>query len=61
VIANETWEDGAAQSGAESGASPVNLNIPAQGSATTSPFETAGTFKLYCPIQPNMNLMVMVE
>jgi plastocyanin len=61
VIANGTWTDGAAQSGAESGAPPMDLNIPAHGSATTPPFETAGTFKLYCPIHPNMNLTVMVE
>ena len=61
VIANGTWEDGAAQPGAESGAPPVNVNIPAHGSATTPPFGTAGTFKLYCPIHPNMNLTVMVE
>jgi plastocyanin len=61
VIANGTWEEGAAQPGAESGAATVNVNIPANGSATTPPFETAGTFKLYCPIHPNMNLTVMVE
>lgn len=61
VIANGTWEDGAAQPGAESGAPTVDLNIPAHGSATTPPFETAGTFKLYCPIHPNLNLTVMVE
>ena len=61
VIANGTWEDGAAKPEAESGAPTVNLNIPANGSATTPPFETAGTFKLYCPIHPNMNLTVMVE
>jgi plastocyanin len=61
VIANGTWEDGAAQPGAESGAPTVNVNIPAHGSATTPPFETTGTFKLYCPIHPNMNLTVMVE
>jgi plastocyanin len=61
VIANGTWKDGAAQPGAESGAPTVNVNIPANGSATTSPFETAGTFKLYCPIHPTMNLTVMVE
>jgi plastocyanin len=61
VIANGTWEDGAAQPGAESGAPSVNVNIPAHGRATTPPFETAGTFKLYCPIHPNMNLTVVVE
>jgi plastocyanin len=61
VIANGTWKDGAAQPGAEGGAPTVNLDIPANGSATTPPFETAGTFKLYCPIHPNMNLKVIVE
>jgi plastocyanin len=61
VIANGTWEDEAEQPGAESGAPTVNLNIPAHGSATTPPFETAGTFKLYCPIHMNMNLTVIVE
>lgn len=61
VIANGTWKDGAAQPGTESGAPSVNLNIPANGSATTPPFETAGTFKLYCPIHQNMNLTVIVE
>ena len=61
VIANGTWEDGAAKTEAESGAPTVNSNIPANGSASTPPFETAGTFKLYCPIHPNMNLTVVVE
>jgi plastocyanin len=61
VIANGTWADGTAQPGAESGAPPVSLNIPANGSATTPSFETAGAFKLYCPIHPNMNLTVVVE
>ncbi len=60
IIANGTWADGTAQPGAESGAPPMNLNIPAPGSATTPPFEAAGTFKLYCPIHPNMNLTVTV-
>ena len=61
VIANGTWEDGVAKPEAESGAPVVNMNIQANESATTPPFETAGTFKLYCPIHPNMNLTVMVE
>ncbi len=61
VIANGTWEDGTARPGAESGAPAINLDVPANGSATTPPFETAGTFKLYCPIHPGMNLTVMVE
>jgi plastocyanin len=61
VIENGTWKDGVAQPEAESGAPAVNMNIEANESATTPPFETAGTFKLYCPIHPGMNLTVMVE
>jgi plastocyanin len=62
VIANGTWEGDTAKPAAEPGAPQVaNVNIGIKGSAPIGPFTTAGTFHLFCPIHPGMNLTVIVQ
>ena len=61
-IANGSWEQGSAKPGAETGAPVVNnVHIDGNSSQTIGPFNTTGTFKLYCTIHPNMNLTVVVS
>lgn len=61
IVTNGTWANGEAKASVESGAPQVNMNFVGNDSATTPPFNTAGTFKLYCPIHGGMNLTVNVE
>jgi plastocyanin len=62
IIANGTWKNGSADTEKEAGAPTVN-NVQVSGNATQSvgPFNTAGTFQLYCTIHPGMNLTVVVQ
>jgi len=60
VIENGEWVDGSMKKEVETGAPTVNMNVAANADETTPPFNTAGTFKLYCPIHPGMNLTVIV-
>lgn len=60
IIENGEWVDGSMKKEVEAGAPTVNMNIDANADETTPPFNTAGTFKLYCPIHPGMNLTVIV-
>ena len=62
AIANGTWSNGVAQPMTEPGAPTVNVNLNGNDSqATVGPFNTAGTFHLYCSIHPDMNLTVTVS
>jgi plastocyanin len=61
VIANGTWENGIEKPGVESGAPAVNLNSIGNDSVKTPPFNTVGTYKLYCPVHGGMNLTVVVQ
>ncbi len=61
VIANGTWINGQAKPAVEQGAPTVNLNYTGNDTVATPPFNTAGTFKLYCTIHGNMNLTVVVQ
>ncbi len=62
IIANGSWVNGSPQPMQENGAPVVN-NLPFNGNDTKTigPFNTAGTFHLYCTIHPNMNLTVIVQ
>jgi plastocyanin len=63
VIANGSWVNGTAQSMQEHGAPTMN-NMQISGSGSTQsvgPFTAAGTFHLYCPVHPGMNLTVVVK
>lgn len=62
IIANGSWENSTAQSARETGAPQVNnVTVAGNSSATIGPFNTAGTFKLYCTVHPGMNLTVVVK
>jgi plastocyanin len=62
TIANGTWQNGSPAPAKESGAPTVsNVQVGSNQSASIEPFTTAGTFKLYCTIHPNMNLTVTVQ
>jgi plastocyanin len=60
-IANGTWNDGALEASKEAGAPVVNVLVRGYSSETIGPFTIAGTFRLYCTVHPNMNLIVVVQ
>lgn len=61
IITNGSWVNGVAQPAKEPGAPSVNQQFNGNDSATIGPFNTAGTFQLYCTIHQNMNLTINVE
>jgi plastocyanin len=61
IIKNGTWDGNTPKEGTESGAPNVNVTLNGNDSVTIGPFNTAGTFKLYCTIHPGMNLTVSVQ
>ena len=62
IIANGSWVNGNAQPMQESDAPVVNnLQFNGNDTHTIGPFNTAGTFHLYCTVHPNMNLTVVVQ
>ncbi|GCE30535.1 hypothetical protein KDA_60190 [Dictyobacter alpinus] len=62
TIANGTWKDGSAQPGRDSGAPAINnITIGGNNSGSVGPFNTAGTYKLYCTVHSGMNLTVIVN
>ena len=63
IIANGSWVNGTPMPVTESGAPTVNnlqFNTAGQ-SQTIGPFNTTGTYHLYCTVHPNMNLTVIVQ
>lgn len=56
VIANGTWENGTARPGAEPGAPTIDDVAMDSGSVAIGPFGQRGTFQIYCPIHPGMDL-----
>ncbi len=61
IIKNGTWDGNTPKPGTESGAPTVDVTLNGNDSATIGPFNTAGTFQLYCTIHPGMNLTVNVQ
>ena len=63
LISNGSWVNGVAQPATEPGAPTVsNMQFNAAGqSMTVGPFNTAGTYHLYCSVHQNMNLTVIVK
>ena len=63
IISNGTWVNSVAKPAIEAGAPTVsNLQFNSAGqSMTVGPFNTAGTFQLYCSVHVNMNLTVIVQ
>ncbi|HLZ60539.1 MAG TPA: plastocyanin/azurin family copper-binding protein [Ktedonosporobacter sp.] len=61
ILANGTWQGNTPHPERESGAPAVN-NIQVNGGTTTiGPFNTAGTYSIYCSIHPGMTLKVVVQ
>ena len=61
IITNGYWDGSTQKPGKESGAPTVNLNFQGNDTSSTAPFNTAGTFKLYCTIHDGMDLTVNVQ
>ncbi len=61
IIKNGTWNNGTPQDLTEPGAPVVNVTLNGNDSQTVGPFNTAGTFHLYCTIHSGMNLTVTVQ
>ncbi len=61
IIKNGTWNGNTPQPKTESGAPTVDVTYNGNDSAPIGPFNTAGTYQLYCTIHPGMNLTVNVQ
>src|SRR5436190_16390604 len=63
IIGNGSWVNNTAKPAIEPGAPTVNnVQISSAGqSITVGPFNTAGTYQLYCSVHLNMNLTVIVQ
>ena len=61
IIANGTWDGSTSKPASEPGA-PVVKDIQINGgSITIGPFNTVGTFSLYCTVHQGMTLKVIVQ
>lgn len=61
IIKNGTWNGNTPVPKTEPGAPTVNVTFNGNDSSAVGPFNTAGTFQLYCTIHPGMNLTVNVQ
>lgn len=62
VIQNGRWDsNGTQRPGAEAGAPTVQVQFNGDDQQSVGPFNTAGTFHLYCTIHNDMNLTVIVK
>ena len=63
IISNGSWVNSVAKPAIEANAPTVsNLQFNTAGqSMTVGPFNTAGTYHLYCSVHLNMNLTVIVQ
>ena len=61
IIKNGSWVNGVAKPATEAGAPTVDQTFQGNDSATIGPFNTPGTYHLYCTIHPGMNLTVIVK
>jgi hypothetical protein len=63
IIGNGSWVNNVTKPATEPGAPVVNnVQISSAGqSIVVGPFNTAGTFHLYCSVHLNMNLTVIVQ
>ena len=62
IIENGTWDDnGNARAEKEPGAPTVDAQINGYANQQFGPFNTAGTFHLYCTVHPGMKLTIIVK
>ena len=61
ILSNGQWENNTPHTAAEAGAPSVQ-NVQVNGNTVEiGPFNTAGTFHIYCTVHPGMNLTVIVQ
>jgi plastocyanin len=61
ILSNGSWQNGQPQIAREAGAPAVN-NVQVDGkSVEIGPFNTAGTYHIYCSVHQGMNLTVIVQ
>ena len=61
IIVNGSWDGSTQKPAQEPGAPTVKLQFNGNDSAPMGPFNTAGTFHVYCTIHQGMNLEVIVQ
>ena len=61
IIQNGSWVNGTPRPKTESGAPTVSQEFDGTGSHMVGPFNTAGTYHLYCTVHEGMNLTVIVR
>ncbi len=61
VITNGFWNNSTPQSKIEPGAPTVNATFQDNNPQSFGPFNTPGSYHLYCTVHPNMNLTVTVK
>ncbi|GCE03022.1 hypothetical protein KDAU_03510 [Dictyobacter aurantiacus] len=61
VIKNGTWNGSTPDPTTEPGAPTVNASFTGNDKQTVGPFNTAGTFKLYCTIHGGMKITIIVK
>lgn len=60
ILVNGSWVNGNPQPAKETGAPTVNNLMFNGNSNSIGPFNTAGTFHIYCSVHVNMNLTVHI-
>jgi plastocyanin len=61
IIQNGSWVNGSAQQGKEAGAPTVQVSFQGNDTHSIGPFNTAGTFHVYCTVHTGMNLVITVQ
>ena len=61
ILANGSWQNGTPKPANEAGAPTVNNVQVTGGSIEVGPFNTAGTYHIYCTVHPGMELTVIVQ
>ena len=62
IIENGLWDsNGTAKPAIESGAPKIEAQVQGNGTQTIGPFNTIGTYHLYCSVHPGMNLTITVR
>jgi plastocyanin len=61
ILDNGSWQNGQAQKAQEAGAPLVNNLQLSSNSVEIGPFNTAGTFHIFCIVHQGMNLTIIVQ
>ena len=61
IINNGSWVNNSPKPAKESGAPTVSVQFNGNDSHIVGPFNTVGTYHLYCTVHPGMNLTVIVQ